>query len=960
MSTDVGDVWTNIKKYFVSESDYLKTGKCSYIAIQNNVLQKLELKMNSLDTTGFWKTYCESLDHFNPGKMGVEMYQIEVSCLPVMIKISETPNKEQIKEIVFQLQCYLTERFVFDSLSDNSNSCIVTQSPEKSETHSTPIKSRKKNKKERSEEDNFSTSTSTQEPANSTTFWFNECRINLDLFKEDHFSNMLYIISKILYGVIENDDGMEILGKDCVADQSIYENVPIYGANNEKFVVAYYGIMEVVLQEYNMKLMVELTSDLLSPTSHSKIQSHSINERTLFTKQIRDNDDKIEYVEMKDSEATGLHWLPLILSVEYRSTMTEQKTEDNCKVKIRAKGYKFECIKIILGNSQGQVLDNNTNTHEFYDMFIGMWSVDRLIDLKYWKFIGAAYYSLENGSRRGLIAWINVLKLALESTDKESFLRGCHLEEICEPIYKTFKLNKVDSKNLGEFARTDSLEAYNEWHHNWTMEALNCGATGSDIGVANVLYRVLWLEVVSTSNGSSPVAFFFQNRKLFRDYRLVNMCNIISTKILQLYFDMKAEVVMGIRDDPNFQLHSEKINKSIDNTIMSLRRSAFVESVAKASCNLFDVRNLNSYIDSDSDLTLLADGYVTVVHGQNIFVRASTMQDYLVSQFDAKYDSTLSWNHQNVQKFLKWCKMLWDDTDLIDFNLKYLASLLRGGNSDKKILYLVGESGNNMKTTWQKFVNSILGDRGVMAPPSFLTAENKTADAATPMAYSMKNARLVTIEEIGNTPMVGRIIKDISGGQKRAIRKNFGDIENVVTEYKVMVVCNFAPATDREGATEERIYINPFISEATHKADDFTEEEQFAKRLFKRNPMFDREFPSMIDAGLWVAVNYWGKYHAEGLRTPPKCVVEATNKYWESVDKYVIFIKECLESDDDEGTLDVLQAYQAFSNWFQSSYKNQPKPSKDDFKKWMSVRLNQEILNGEWADWKIKKKGKRH
>jgi hypothetical protein len=932
MSGDGVDLWTKVSKYFAKESDYLRTGKFSYLAKYQGKDRALELKMNCPDTTQFWKTYCEALHQNEPGALGVEMYQIGVTCLPVMIKISETPTKDQIKSIVFELQSYISERFVFDSLSDNSNGCIITQTPTK------PKKSLENN-------------------LPSTTFWFNECRINLDVFMGDHLNNMLTLISRVLYGMKQDEDGSTAVEHD----PSIYETVPIYGGNRERFVLAYHGILEAELTGYTQDLMRELKSELLSPSSHYKIQSHTIDQLALFTKEITNRAGELEYAEMDDDEATGIRWLPLILSVEYRNTMTEEKGVDYTGATMRAKGYKFSFAKVLMGSSDGLVLDNNTNTHDFYRMFINLWSLERIIDLKYWKFVGAAYYSLENGTKRGLRAWIDVIKLALKLTVKESFLRGANLEEVCDPVYKTFKLGKVDSHTLGEFAKKDSPAEYAEWHHNWTMEALNCGATSSDTGVANVLYRMLWLEVISTSTGMSPVAFFFTNRKLSRDYRLVRLSNTISTRVMQLYFDMKTEVVIGIRDDPTLQLHSEKVNKAIDNTIMALRRSSFIESVARAACNLFDVRNLNSYIDSDSDLTLLADGNVTVVHGQNIFIRASVMQDYLVSQFDAKYDPTLYWGHEYVQKFLKWCRMLWKDDDLIDFNLKYIASLFRGGNGDKKILYLVGESGNNMKTTWQKFVNSILGDRGVMAPPSFLTAENKTADAATPMAYSMKNARLVTIEEIGNTPMVGRIIKDISGGQKRAIRKNFGDTENVVTEFKVMVICNFPPPTDREGATEERIYIVPFESQATHKADDLSEEEQFNTRRFKRNPMFDREFPSMMDAGLWVAVNYWEKYHAEGLRTPPKCVVEATNKYWESIDKYVLFMKECLEADDDEdGTLDVMQAYKVFGDWFQTSYKHQTKPNKEDFKKWMTQRLETDIVNGEWSGWKLKKKLKRH
>ena len=944
MSADTQVLWSKLETLFVTKEDHIKTGRPNYSLISNG--KKKDLELRQTDITTFWKTWCKEVAADKPGNLSVEVYQLPVEAMPVIVRIEALLSQDQIKSCVYKLQMYLASYFTFDTCSNNSNSCIVTQ-------YVDPVKKTQSKSKKTAVQPEASTK--------CTTFWFNQCKLISKEFAEEHLNEMLNLVSVAVYGHV---DGDEDTPKDsCVADQSIYQLIPLYGSNPEQFIVSYEGIMNVEVPDYTLAKMSVAGKDKLSPTTHAKVEHDVIKKRGLFAKS---DDDDSEGEINSDSEGefydgpgeedvTGVTWLPLILSIDYTDTLTLSIADANLKTKLRGKDYVFDFKKLLLGNLNGEVLDNTTNTSQHYEMFIDMWSVDRIIDMRYWRTIGAAYSTLEQGTSRGLLGWVNTIKRALKVSIKETFLSKCNLLKTCGPIYKTFTPGKQDSKAIATYAKLDSPLEYNDWHYKWVMEALNCGATASDSGVSDVVYRYLWLDVVTTSAGERTVAFRFHNNKLLKDHKLIYIGNIILRDIMQLYYDMKAALNLTIRDDPMMQLYAEKINKLLDATIAKLRMSPFRDSVARSCCCLFDCQDLNSYIDSDPDLTLLSDGKVTIVHGNEIYIRDSILQDYLVGHFDAKYDPTLSWDSEYVQKFLKWCKMLWNDEDLIDFNLKYVASLLRAGNSDKKILYLTGPSGNNMKTTWQKFINAMLGVRGVMAPPSFLTAENMTADAATPMAYSMKNARLVTIEEMGDKPMSSRIIKDVSGGQKRAIRKNYGDTENVATDYKIMVVANFPPPTDREGATEERIYIVPFDSEATYLAPKNLNE-QFQTRKFERNAVFDREFPLMLDAGLWVVIHYWTKYSVETLKKPPKSVLDATSKYWDSVDPYNLFIKECTEKDEGE-CMDALTAYNTFSGWYQRSYKNKSVPSKDDFKKWMSVRLDIELnQDGEWMDVKLKRR----
>lgn len=743
----------------------------------------------------------------------------------------------------------------------------------------------------------------------STSLYFPCCKLVSTEIENIHMPALTLLL---------HDDNVDIEPFSATAP------VPLYGSTAERFVLVKDDVAE------NEENDIELSD--FSHFDHSQVEQELMLEKDL---------------PIVDGEA--LFWLPLILSIDYWRTVSRRPGQVASIAKQSGIVYKYDVTKLV---SHMPVEDKKPDL-DFHIHFIKMWKPDRAVDSAYWKVIGQAMHTLENGLDRGLSGWISLLESAFKKAPKPNYLSGHNIRKLCAPVYKTFQVGEVDVRTLAWYAREDSPKKYKEWHDDWVGEALTGSLLKSDAVIGLAFYRYYWLEFMAHVTDQRVVFYKFAYHRLMREQAGIGLRLALSNGFTALYTYMKADVAAQKANLQTNPANCDLAIKQIDEVIDKLGRQRAKKDILGDLSERFNVPNITKFLDASRELTLVKNG-VLCVNDKEIRFRAGKPQDYLVKSFGAAYDETYSWQHPKVKEVMDWSFITFIDKDIITFHWKFLASLLRGGNTDKKVLIWSGPTANNMKSTWQKYASIICGEKYTSMPMNFYTMGKGSANNATPAETRRENCRLTISEEPENkVPLMPSILKSVSGNDDQYARELYAEGRIISYQDKILIVCNYPPPVAHEAAIEERIINLEFGSKCVWNPPP-TRDEQIEQRLFHRDPLFDRKLPGMIDAGLWIMVQMFPIYAREGISQQPRAIVETTKAYWDSINRYKIFIDENMTEDKSESA-DAFLTFNEFHRWYEHKYKRDEVPLKEIVVKELSARLGDPV-DGAWEGWALRKK----
>jgi phage/plasmid-associated DNA primase len=708
---------------------------------------------------------------------------------------------------------------------------------------------------------------------------------------------------------------------------------PLYGSGDEKYVACFDDISDPD------ETREEASLSAFEYEAHTKIEQGLIN-----------LDDLAKSSSLKESQRDELYWLPLILSINYWRSITYSFDKTSKLIEESEKEFKEYKLENIV---YPECLTDNLMTNDNYIMFLSMWDPNRIVNQKYWKIVGEAYYTLFSSNSRGLCGWIAVINSALESARPNSYLSRCNVRRVCTTAYSSFRESGIDVKTLAWYAKIDSPKEYSDWFLKWTEEADLCAMTGKEVDVGRSFYRHYWLDYMTCNVTQKPIFYKFKNHKLIRDYAGISLRIKMSNDFIQIFYRIRANVCHQQRQTATKQALTDEAIDRITLTINALKSQSFKKRLLEELSEKFHVENIHLLIDQNPELTLVKNG-VICASSTDIFFRDGKPQDYLIKSFSASYRQDYTWDHPQVRELLNWSFITFIDQDTIKYHWKFLASLLRGGNNDKKVMFWSGKIGGNMKTTWQRFVADILGEKCISMPVNYFTKGKGEANGATPAEVRLDGCRMMFSEEPEEkVPFLVSVIKSCSGNEKVYIRGLFQEGREIIPQHKVVIVVNTMPPIggNKEGALEERIVVTPFESIATYGAPDNLEE-QIKQRNFPRDPFFDRKLPGLSDAGLWIMYNMYPEYIVEGIRNKPKDVARITEEYWASIDRYNIFIKEFVVKDEDE-SIDSYELYPRFSRWHELSYKKLDVPDRTSALEEFSKKFGS-LIDGAWHGYMLK------
>lgn len=631
-------------------------------------------------------------------------------------------------------------------------------------------------------------------------------------------------------------------------------------------------------------------------------------------------------------------WLPMFLSLSYYTVTTQTIDKSNQK-----------SPKTISNNNSNSRKNRKTNkfqecdTEEIDDIemakiFLPMLSCERIREENYWLDIGKSLYNIYEGDEEGLEIWMNFTERA-----KSDEFDTSDLVDKCESLYDKFvSENFLTFKTLAWYAREDSPKEYQKWHLEWYAPYMEKAASGLHADVAEVLYRIYFLEFAASDDNQKSL-YQFKNHIWNKLNNSVSLKRLISGDFLNRFRSLQKDIIdkANKSSDNNYKDVSDLLVKKLGSLIDNLKKVPYAKNLITMALVKFYDENFKTNIDKNPNLMGMVNCVIETCHDKAI-VRPGKPEDYVSKTTGLKYNFSLSWEHPLVAELMDWLGKVFPDKELLNYFGKFSASCLRGRNSDKIFPIFTGE-GNNSKSMIKKLFET-WGTYVVTFPTSMFTKSTRSS-GPTPELAQADSARIAFAQETGkNETFNNGPVKEMTGGDKTFTRKCHENGGSMEAFFKFILMCNKVPPIENDKAMMNRTAIFPFL--ATWSEDAPTDiKEQIEKLIFKLDPFFENTIPKLAPAFMWYCVQMFPAYKKEGLNVP-KIVKEHTEKYWTDndlytqfkVDKITVAYKlvpnkpEGKDFDiDTESKITESEMYGYYKDWLAANYSGTKPPHKNEF-----------------------------
>lgn len=645
------------------------------------------------------------------------------------------------------------------------------------------------------------------------------------------------------------------------------------------------------------------------------------------------------------------HCLPIYLSVYYGNGILILNPETDLMLN-----------KKVLEEVTLKVTDDHENNLEFAEYFLSILSSNRFVQQSYWEDIGKCLYTVDKGRMNGLEEWIKWTVKATKDLGIIPDYLMSDIRQISTYKYETFSQSNHNTiKTLAFFARQDHYEAYVSWHKQWTLDAMQQAASGTDTMVGMALYRFYWLDFAYDNKNNRW--YKFTPSGWVENHDGLQLRKYISSEFMKKFEYVKSKEVAKQTDmDEKAKKDSVVLEKQLTALVVKLQSVTFKNKYMIEAKEWFVNENMSDLFDINLNLTALPNGVLEIVNKDIIF-RTAKPEDYLSLCAGVKFNQ-YHWQHPLVIECEKWLREVYPIPELYHHFMKFNASFLKSGNCDK-IFAVYSGGGNNSKSMVVKLINAVFGKYVVKMPPTILCEKAANSGNASPQIAQAKGAKVAFIDEAeDNIPMNKGSIKKYTGGDSffaRKLNENGGAIELTI---KLILVVNGIPCVkDKDKAVEDRIKVFPHLSKWVKKDKLAEIEESERHRFFLEDTDFHKRIPILAPAFLWMLTQYYPKYATEGLSPLPECIVNYTKEYWRKSDRIGCFLEESVTAITKDGKpdpkfhLDLVSIYEDFKIWWKQAYPSSFMPSRDILKEdlynrdgwgkslkgWYGVALNSRI-----------------
>lgn len=558
---------------------------------------------------------------------------------------------------------------------------------------------------------------------------------------------------------------------------------------------------------------------------------------------------------------------------------------------------------------------------------LALWRSD---DTKHWLNVGLC---LHNISPTLFGAWVDFSKRSEEYRDGDE--NRWHTFESCD--------TGLNIGSLHRWARLDNPEGYRVQISQFLHPLILNSASGASQDVAAVVYKMYRYQYVCLdAKGHRWAEFVNHTWKISEEGMSLKkkIGHEVLNEYLLLISDYNHRAVLYSDELKDQWLHK---GRSLTEVTYKLRDISFKEKIMKECIIMFHDAGFEEEMDQNPYLVGMDNGIYDLANG--LFrngcpedkISMTTHTDY--PDFDQCDIDILNESSEiaHVQAIFEFMKQVFPIKAVRHYMYRYLASCLKGYNTDEKMHFWTGTGGNGKSKILDLF-EMCFGDYCFKMPIELLTQKRKPAGGTTPELMLSKGRRFGSLQEPDQGAKLNTgLVKEYSGNDKLYIRGLFKEGAIMKPMFSMALLCNDKPKiTSDDDGTWRRMVIIEFISKFIEGTPKGTYE-------FKRDTSLAHMFPEWAPWFFAILTLWFKVYKTEGLR-PPAEVTGATQEYRKYSDCYTAFKDQYFKADT-AGQVLITDAYSRFKDWYTAEFGEKP-PNCRDFKSAMDRKLNQTYSGG--------------
>jgi P4 family phage/plasmid primase-like protien len=401
----------------------------------------------------------------------------------------------------------------------------------------------------------------------------------------------------------------------------------------------------------------------------------------------------------------------------------------------------------------------------------------------------------------------------------------------------------------------------------------------------------------------------------FRDSHILSI--LLSEHFTKYIQNMYAELTNEhLKDMSNQNIITKK--EACYKYITKLNQSKYKETLMKECANVFYDKNFVYDLDEKRMLFGFENGVYDL---KNKEFRDGNPEDKITFSTGYNYNMDYHENHPDILEIERIIKLIQPNDDARIFMLCHIASFLKGGNQDQKIVFWIGPGGRNGKSTIQGLIENSFGKYFKYVENTFITEKRGKSNEANPDIVELKGVRSVILSELEQGAKIyAGFLKRITGED---ILKGRGlycaEFSEFIPQFGMILIANNLPefnSNNDDAVWRRALYLN-----FTQKFVDNPK----GPNEHKIDNKLPQKLKTLKGAFIWLLINkYYPLYEKEGLdNLTPDSVKEATNRAKVDTEPYLKFRDEFIV-EDVNSVMDTDELKNYYIDWYLGVYNKKP------------------------------------
>ena len=423
-------------------------------------------------------------------------------------------------------------------------------------------------------------------------------------------------------------------------------------------------------------------------------------------------------------------------------------------------------------------------------------------------------------------------------------------------------------------------DEWNNWksiymneNYNITLDTLEKGS----IYISNHI-----LPYIKDTCKYSQKRFIVYNDKTGLWVEQENILYLLGTIINKCIYGGKKEIMTYLQqNDINTEEQKKKREEDANMTKQYPKICKLLPSIEKYCKTQLKDDTFYSSLDCNINMMAFQNGIYDMETG---LMRDIVASDMLTKKLDYPYKKPTEKEIEYVmEQMLKICNV---DKQHRDYYLSVISQALTG-KSLKQIYYIIGQTGDNGKST-------ILDVLARIFPCYVYKSDSEMVEKGSNDKHKyivgLKGMRLCYIEELDKKRLDAKLLKNITGGDEFKYKVMYGTSDIMKTTFTMFMTSNHTPNIDTCGGTKNRNKLITFDS----RFPVGQEEDDWDNKIFKQDRFLkDNLSGKYKNALVQLILDYAKLFYKEGIKPIPDAVKEDTDNLNEvNEDKYMIWLEE--------------------------------------------------------------------